>query len=387
MPAAGQFWGHFSNATAQPAKPQPAPSAQFLLNIDMHRPTSSGCFIYDIEPANAPIPDGVKFALQVELSTNDGRRIIGRATTAATVDIQTGRIIPLDIPSRDSVPYQMDFAAIASVENLNFSGTWGNSWGEKGSVSFWRPESGDRVREVTKCRTWAEYKQWAGDEGRKNFAFRGQANSEWQLKTTLHRSDRFNLWTYSNETLPELQQEFEAAGASFNRENPTEFARLLALAQHHGFPTPLLDFTRSPYIAAYFAFSAVLDRPKIGEADHVRVYALDESFKAKASRPAVTLSSIEPTTGILGVSGLHNPRLYAQQGLFLFSNVELVEHLLTSQFYTQGATFLRAVDIPATVAAEAIKDLMYMGISPASLFPGIDGICLKLKQQLLTGAI
>jgi hypothetical protein len=99
------------------------------------------------------------------------------------------------------------------------------------------------------------------------------------------------------------------------------------------------------------------------------------------------MTSIEPTAGILGISGLHNPRLYAQQGLFLYSNVELVEHFLTSASYTQGATYLRAVDIPADAAVEALTDLSYMGISPASLFPGVDGVCQKVKQQLLTGTL
>ena len=34
----------------------------------------------------------------------------------------------------------------------------------------------------------------------------------------------------------------------FNLENDSEFGAFLNLVQHHGYPTPLLDWTYSPYI-------------------------------------------------------------------------------------------------------------------------------------------
>jgi hypothetical protein len=37
--------------------------------------------------------------------------------------------------------------------------------------------------------------------------------------------------------------------------NPVENAAFFSLVQHHGYPTPMLDWTYSPYIGAYFAFN------------------------------------------------------------------------------------------------------------------------------------
>ncbi|MFM0355452.1 FRG domain-containing protein [Paraburkholderia nemoris] len=396
MPAIGQFWGAFK-LTAQngqplePAQLQPpnhGPTGEFLLNIDEHRPASGGCFLYRIQAPGSPLGDNVQFTIALSATTNDATRFAAHGTEAFNLEAGSGRIQPIHIPPRNNIPYRIDVGAVAVVQNVSYRGTFTNSWGDSGTIAFWRPEAGERVRDVTKCGSWSEYKNWVSEAGRQNFAFRGQSNSEWQLKTSLHRSGRFDLWHYSTSALTSLQQELEgAAGTSFNRDSPADFARLLALAQHHGFPTPLLDFTFSPYVAAYFAMSGVLDKPSSERAPFVRVYALDKAFQAVASKPVVTMTSIEPTAGVLGISGLRNPRLYAQQGLFLYSNVELVEHFLTSPAYTQGATYLRAVDIPSAAAVEALTDLSYMGISPASLFPGVDGVCLKVKQQLLTGTL
>jgi hypothetical protein len=60
----------------------------------------------------------------------------------------------------------------------------------------------------------------------------------------------------------------------FNLADPLDHAAFLNLVQHHGFPTPLLDWTFSPFIAAYFAFkSATTARRR----DKVRIFVLDQA--------------------------------------------------------------------------------------------------------------
>jgi hypothetical protein len=46
----------------------------------------------------------------------------------------------------------------------------------------------------------------------------------------------------------------------------------MAYLRHHGFPSPLLDWSRSPYVAAFFAFRATT-----GTSDRVAIFAYREN--------------------------------------------------------------------------------------------------------------
>src|SRR5271167_1243940 len=122
--------------------------------------------------------------------------------------------------------------------------------------------------------------------------FRGQADASWSLSTTLERSPGRiegveKYYSLIREIKPQIETftdrsfetpEFAEVHAivedydSFSR--PLAFGKLPAYSymiylRHHGFPSPLLDWSRSPYIAAYYAFSKA--SPK-----NVSIYVLAE---------------------------------------------------------------------------------------------------------------
>ena len=87
----------------------------------------------------------------------------------------------------------------------------------------------------------------------KTYVFRGHRRADWKLESTLDRDPAARLTRKRREHL----DAFMFAVRGRRGSNPATLVRKnewWALGQHHGLKTPLLDWTKSPFVAAYFAF-------------------------------------------------------------------------------------------------------------------------------------
>jgi hypothetical protein len=122
-----------------------------------------------------------------------------------------------------------------------------------------------------------EFMPWVESNlGKHELLFRGQSNAEWKLETTLERFigkdislkryyqrvliSKPQIETYLNDKwdipeYPDYEQWLnECRGDSIHFSKEFKGYEFMAYLRHHGFPSPLLDWSRSPFIAAFFAF-------------------------------------------------------------------------------------------------------------------------------------
>ncbi len=122
--------------------------------------------------------------------------------------------------------------------------------------------------------------------------YRGQADFNWKLQTTLERFDK-KSWSISryaqllkicsielesftdhNYALPSMKALNEKLRSKFDSiDFQIPFDNFWIYMRHHDFPSPLLDWTYSPYIAAYFALA------EKNSAEKASIYAYIETPK------------------------------------------------------------------------------------------------------------
>ena len=163
-----------------------------------------------------------------------------------------------------------------------------------------------------------------------------------------------------------------------NLADSQEFGNLLARLQHHGFPTPLLDWSLSPYIAAYFAFKGASLNPKSNEM--VSVFIFDIDFWGSNYQPQSNL--LEPSEFVSNFVPFvtDNPRMSRQMGVTTLTNVSDLQKHILSKVPNVGAQLLWKFDMLATERSHVMKELNLMGINDMTMFPDFDGLCKHLKE-------
>jgi hypothetical protein len=223
-------------------------------------------------------------------------------------------------------------------------------------------------------------------ETQQNWLFRGQADALWPLQPSVHRG-------YSPQQERYLTNEFRVRARSRYVACPTsnDYPGWLALMQHYGLPTRLLDWTYSPLVASFFALHPDYCMDKCSPERNACIWALDAS-KLNASQGFEPLifpldaASYEPliepafknrqelhTVGV-AMALEHDSRIQLQQGAFTIHSSRTPINLL------DGAdTWLRRFIIKHADIAHFFEELTILGVRKYTLFPDLSALTSELK--------
>jgi hypothetical protein len=237
--------------------------------------------------------------------------------------------------------------------------------------SEYRPQEG--------INTWSDFKSYAVKLEPGRFIFRGQANTQ-RLRTAFHRTSRKDLIKFIQKDVPALHRALSAQTKHvFNLANAFENGAFWNLIQHHGYPTPLLDWSESPFVAAFFAFQAGRYRRSDGE--FVRIFMFDRNAWCSAYNQLQKVAAAKPHFSILEALAIENQRAVPQQSLSSVTNVDDIETYIRLRETERATTFLQVFDLPHAERQSVLRELGMMGITAGSLFPGLDGACEELRAR------
>lgn len=274
----------------------------------------------------------------------------------------------------------------------------------------------NRVRYI-RCHNWEKFKA----EVTKTLALKTDEHNSHTGRGAIYRGHAVNKWKLSSR----LERAFEHHGEFRNQDgtsanlNLKKFAKtwydgesqkilkkfkglcegleaidlekdenaLWALGRHHGLITPLLDWSESPYIAAFFAyvelhklleFKFIPNAPLYWQKGNVFIWGL-RLWNDLDNNDELKIEKIPRPFG---------SRLWAQAGLFtrLISDDCLD---VKSYLETKGlAHYLECFILPRKWAATVITDLKLMNISFSKLFPDLYGAAQEanISELLLRAA-
>jgi hypothetical protein len=253
---------------------------------------------------------------------------------------------------------------------------------------------------VKEIEDWGEFYEVVAVDEFKSWAFRGQSDAKWPLYSSLSRyiKDHGIHSQARAEQEMRIMRIFRRKAHLFLDHVPdiTDAFQWLALMQHHGAPTRLLDFTWSPFVAAFFALErATKDAavwavfiPAVWSASHkfpLREESLTQNELSLRNRGAYEDFYIANEVPFVttGEPFVMNKRLIAQSGTFIVPGVldQPVEEIL-SGYPEPGKTVAKFVLKTQSLRDEAMLALYSMNITNATLFPDLDGLARSMGYEL-----
>jgi hypothetical protein len=235
------------------------------------------------------------------------------------------------------------------------------------------------------------------DRHRSNHVYRGVADKDFRLQTSIQRLGRKPSDLESN-----LIRNFKKySPINTLVDNYNNIWNWIALGQHHGLPTRLLDWTFSPYVALHFLTEDISTYDKDGviwmvDFDKIRNFYPD-NLKGRLKKDQIfSLTSLELKEEIGDSIEDINTYLSKKQDAMIFFEPPSIDDRIVNQYgifsfmldpnsdklkWLEGkAGLMKKIIIPKELKWEIRDKLDQANISERIIYPGLDGISKWLKR-------
>lgn len=242
---------------------------------------------------------------------------------------------------------------------------------------------------------WRKFETFLALVSTPEWVFRGHSDVSWILRPKIGREDALAV-TWDEAAERSLFAEFKRRARQF--ESGVEFNDWdwLALAQHYGLPTRLLDWTQNPLVATYFA---VASQPAQTDAEIIAVRVRERDYLdldgEKDGEPGLRP---DPFDGRLWLPWLNDdggvrfvrpliraPRMISQRGVF---SVHLRPNEEWRGFYRRRLNKRKATlapprrfQIPKELRSHFQQRLAGLGVDASSILADLGGICEALTWR------
>jgi hypothetical protein len=238
-----------------------------------------------------------------------------------------------------------------------------------------------------------------------HFIFRGQANADWKLESSLERVVGTKWCADEAKKYEELSlARFRSKFHLYDHENiePDSMLAWLAIMQHYGVPTRLLDFTESPYVALYFALETYRSASKTDLAVFAIDYRAvtlasvgcirrnDSRFQFKDSevhehQDSIFDEFVNPRAydiAWITEPRKHNQRLDRQGGCFLISGNrdKKIEDVLETPLYGDSRFIKYRID--SSLHESVFTLLRKMNLTGKVLYGDLHGLAVAIRMEM-----